>query len=104
MDNYRVNVTQSAFEDLKSIALYIKDNLKEPITAEKQVLRIKEAILSLDQLPYRHSLVRDKLLASQGYRSIFVDNYTIFYIIAENEKTVSISRIQYSRTNWVDIL
>ena len=54
MDKYNVNITNTAFEDLKSIALYIKDELKEPVVAEKLIAKIKEGIFSLDISPCRH--------------------------------------------------
>jgi len=104
MDEYSVHITQTAFDDLASIALYIRDTLKEPVVAENQLVRIQKAIFSLDFSPCRHPLVRDKTLAAQGYRSLFVDNYTIFYIVSEKEKTVDISRVQYSRRNWAELL
>ena len=104
MIEYHVNVTETAFDDLSSIALYIKDTLKEPVVSEGQIARIKKGIFSLNTSPLRHPLVRDKMLAEQGYRSMFVDNYTIFYIVNEDSNIVDISRVQYSRRNWADLL
>jgi len=104
MDNYHVNVTDTAFEDLESIALYIKDELKEPDLAVKLVLELKKSIFSLDALPLRHALVNDKAIAGQGYRGFLVGNYIIFYTVSEYSKTVDISRILYVRRNWEKLL
>ena len=104
MDKYNVNITETAFEDLTSIALYIKDELKEPVVAEKLIAKIKEGIFSLDISPCRHGLVRDKMLAKQGYRPLYVENYIVFYIVTEETKRVDISRVLYARRNWVKIL
>ena len=104
MDKYSVNITDAAFEDLKSITLYIKDELKEPIIAEKLIAKIKEGIFSFDSLPCRQGLVRDKMLAKQGYRPLYIENYIIFYIVTEEIKRVDISRVLYARRNWVKLL
>jgi plasmid stabilization system protein ParE len=81
----------------------------EPVVAINQVSRIKTGIYSLNTFPKRYPLVRDKMLAAKGYRCMFIDNYTVFYIVSETSKSVSsntveISRIQYSRRNWIDLL
>ena len=104
MDKYNVNITGTAFEDLKSIALYIKDELKEPVVARKLIAKIKEGIFSLDVSPCRHGLVRDKVLAKQGYRLLYVENYIVFYIVIEESKRVGVLRVLYARRNWVNIL
>ena len=103
-DEYEVSVSETAFDDLASIALYIKDELKEPIIADNQVSRIKKGIYSLSAFPHRYPLVRDKMLAAQGYRRMYIDNYTVFYIVDEDRNIVVISRVQYSRRNWADLL
>ena len=103
-DEYYVNITQTAFDDLMSIAVYIRDTLKEPVIAINQVTKIKEVIFSLKDFPCRQPLVRNKMLAAQGYRSITVDNYTIFYVVNERDNIVNISRALYSRRNWGDLL
>ena len=104
MDKYLVNVTETAFKDLNGIALYIKNELKEPVIAEKLVARLKKAIFSLDTSPHRYPLLRDNALAAQGYRGMFVENYAVFYVVDETGKTVDISRVLYARRNWVDLL
>ena len=104
MNKYFVNITNTAFEDLKEIAQYIKHELKEPANAMNVIAEIKKAIFSLDNTPYRHSLVRDKNLAQMGYRRLFVGNYTVFYIVSENELIVDIVRVLYSRRNWEKLL
>ena len=104
MDKYNVNITNTAFEDLKSIALYIKDELKDPVAAGKLIAKIKKRIFSLDISPCRHRLVRDKIFARQGYRLLYVENYIVFYIVTEESKRVDVSRVLYARRNWINIL
>jgi len=104
VDEYYVNVTQTAFDDLADIVLYIKDELKEPAVSDNLLARIKKGIFSLNTLPYRNPLVRDKALAAQGYRCMFVGNYTIFYVVSESNRIVDVSRVRYSRREWVNLL
>jgi toxin ParE1/3/4 len=104
MNNYAVFITGTAFEDLEKIARYIKYELKEPLTAINIIAEIKKGIFSLDNMPCRHNLVRDKNLAHMGYRRLFVGNYTVFYIVLENKPVVNIVRVLYSRRNWEELL
>jgi toxin ParE1/3/4 len=104
MNKYFVNITNTAYVDLKEIARYIKNELKEPDVALNLVVKIKKAIFSLENKPYRHSLVHDKDLVQMGYHFFVVDNYTVFYIILENEQIVDIVRVLNSRRNWEKLL
>jgi plasmid stabilization system protein ParE len=104
MGEFHINITGSAFDDLWSIAVYIKETLKMPMTADNQIARITEAILSLDKSPLRYPLVHDSLLAAQGYRVMPVDNYLVFYVVSETNRTVDVSRLIHSRRNWVSLL
>lgn len=104
MKRYKIAVTEPAEKDLSSIADYISAELKEPATAMKLVLKIKNAILSLTEMPTRSSLINDDRLAHQGYRKILVDHYVIFYTVSKGAMVVTIVRILYARRDWMNIL
>ena len=104
MKKYNVFMTHTATEDLKSIASYIANELREPSIAIKLVGNIKEAVMSLEQMPTRHSLLSDANLVVQGIRKIMVDNYIVFYIVSEKDNVVTIVRILYSRREWFNLL
>ncbi len=104
MKKYSVLMTHTATEDLKSIATYIANELREPSIAKKLVGNIKEAVMSLEEMPTRYSLLRDANLADHGIRKIVVDNYIVFYIVAEKDNEVTIVRILYSRRDWANLL
>lgn len=97
-------MTQPAADDLTEIAAYIANELKEPAIAKKLVVKIKEAVMSLSELPERHSLVVDENLAVQNIRKIMVDNYIIFYCVSDKDAMVTVIRILYGRRNWVNLL
>lgn len=104
MKKYSVFMTHTATEDLKSIAAYVANELREPSIAKKLVSNIKAAVMSLENMPTRYSLLRDTNLAVQGIRKIMVDNYIVFYIVSEKDSGVTIIRILYSRRDWVNLL
>ena len=104
MKKYSIFITHTATEDLKGIASYIAIELQEPSIAKKLVGNIKEAIMSLEQIPTRYSLLHDVNLAVQGIRKLVVDNYIVFYIVSEKDNGVTIVRILYSRRDWVNLL
>ncbi|HBW37089.1 type II toxin-antitoxin system RelE/ParE family toxin [Desulfosporosinus sp. BICA1-9] len=81
MKKYSVFMTHTATEDLKGIASYVANELKEPSIAKKLVQTIKEAVMSLDQMPTRYSLLRDASLAFQGIRRLMVDNYMVVLLL-----------------------
>jgi len=104
MKQYKVLMTQSAAEDLQGITDYIANELREPAIAKKLVGRIREAVMSLAELPTRHALVADERLAVQRIRKTVVDNYIIFYALSEKAATVTVIRILYGRRDWESIL
>lgn len=104
MKSYKVLITQPAANDLQSIAGYIANELREPAAAKKLVGRIRDAVMSLAELPTRHALVADGRLAVQGIRKLIVGNYIIFYIVDERATIVTVVRILYSRRDWASLL
>ena len=97
--NYKIIYTRESEQDLINIYRYIAVNLSVPETAKKQADRIMDAIKGLDEMPFRHKLYQNEPWRSKGLRVLPVDNYLIFYIVAEEEKTVAIVRIMYGGRN-----
>ncbi|MDI3478740.1 MAG: toxin ParE1/3/4 [Thermoanaerobacterium sp.] len=104
MNRYKVEITEPAEKDLYEIWRYIAKELLEPDIARKVVNKIGEAILKLEEMPLRNALVADERLAFQGIRKMTIDNYLVFYIVAEESKTVTIVRILYGRRDWINLL
>ena len=104
MSTYQIRITKAASADLEKIAHYIAINLQEPITALKQINRIKAAIISLQAMPERHNIVADKYLAAKGIRIMPIDNYLIFYIADKTAATVNIIRVLYNKREWEVLL
>lgn len=104
MKKYGVSITHTATEDLKGIASYVANELQEPSIAKKLIQTIKDAVMSLGQMPTRYSLLRDANLAVQGIRPLMIQNYIVFYIVSEKDSQVLIVRILSSRRDWVNLL
>ena len=102
MKQYEVWISDKAYDDMDAIYNYIADTLLEPIIAAKQYDRIADAILSLEQMPKRIKIINSEPERSKGYRPLYVDNYTVFYIVKTD--TVHIVRVLYSASNIIDRL
>lgn len=104
MTEYKIVIEQTAENDLLGILSYISDTLHEPSIAMKIYGLIKKEILTLNRMPFRFEVVNEEPYRSMGVRRIPVENYTVFYIVDENEKTVHIFRILYNRREWQYLL
>lgn len=100
MTEYKIVIEQTAENDLVGILSYISDTLHEPSIAMKIYGLIKKEILTLNRMPFRFEVVNEEPYRSIGVRRIPIENYTAFYIVDENEKTVHIFRILYNRREW----
>ena len=97
---YMVTMLNRAYRDLDGIFKYIANTLIEPNVALSIVDDIETAILSLDILPHRCLERRIGAYASQGYRQLFVGNYTVLFRIDEASKLVVVVTIRYSSSQF----
>ena len=101
---YKIVLTKTAVQDIRSAALYISYTLMNKEAANRLLDSVDEKIAALAETPYINPLVRDSFLASNGLRFQLVNNYMAFYVIHEETKTVSVIRFQHSRRDWISIL
>lgn len=100
MVKYTVKLMQRASGDLDDICNYISDDFKEIGTAEKMADVLGDAILSLDEMPFRGSVRRTGAFAHRGYRQFFAKNFTIVYRIDEDRKMVIIVTVRYTPNSF----
>ena len=100
MTKYSVKLMQRASSDLDDIYNHIADDFKEIGTAEKMADALEDAILSLDEMPYRGSIRKTGAFANRGYRQLFVKNFTIVYRIDEVRKMVMIVTVRYTPSSF----
>ncbi len=94
---YEVVTTAQAVADLRAIFEYIAYKLLAGENAIKQLDRLEEAILSLDEMPERYQLYDKEPWRERNLRIMPVDNYLVFYIPQEEDKTVTVIRVMYGR-------
>jgi plasmid stabilization system protein ParE len=101
---YRLRFSKLFKEDVDSSYNYIKNKLEAPMAAENLIKETLEKLNRIRENPHIRPLVQDKYLASLGYRSINVKNYTVFYIIGGDNKYINIIRFLYKKRNWINFL
>jgi plasmid stabilization system protein ParE len=97
MKHYEVLISDKANEDMESIYEYIAETLLAPIAAANQYDRIVEAILSLEEMPERIKIIDSEPGRSKGLRSLYVDNFSVFFTI--RAETINIARVLYSASD-----
>lgn len=100
MAKYTIKLMQRASSDLDDIYHHIADDFKETGTAEKMAEALEDAILSLDEMPYRGAVRRTGAFANRGYRQLFVKNFTIVYRIDQAGKMVIIVTVRYTPSSF----
>ena len=103
MNLYRVEYSQEASVDIKSIYTYISQILHAPLTARRQVNRIRKEIRDLEAFPTRYVLVEWEPWASMKMHRLPIDNYVVFYLVDEQAMAVKIVRIVYGGRNLEDL-
>ena len=103
MNLYRVEYSQEALVDMKSIYTYISQILHAPLTARRQVNRIRKEIRDLEAFPTRYVLVEWEPWASMKMHRLPIDNYVVFYFVDEQAMAVKIVRIVYGGRNLEDL-
>ena len=104
MDKYRIEYAVEALEDIRDIYEYIAFALGEADTALAQINRIREAAGGLDTFPLRNKILETEPFKSMGTRQVIVDNFIIFYLTNQENKTVNIARILYGKRNIPEVL
>lgn len=97
MESYNIFYLEQAKNDLKEIAAYIADELKNPTAAEKLIDKIIAAAKNLETFPYANTVFIPLQPLKHEYRKVVVDNFMLFYRIDEHKKEVSVSRMIYAR-------
>lgn len=92
---YSVQITSRAESDLRAIYEYIAYDLQSVSNASRQLQRLEENILSLDQMPNHYPSYMEEPWHSRGLRVMSVDNYLVFYIPDTATQTVSVIRVMY---------
>ena len=99
MNNYSVNVTNYAYEQLSEIAEYISEVLFSPETANKWLIKMRKEISELSIFPSNFGLINEEPWKSKGIHRMSVDNYNVYYTIDETNSEVWVVAVVYARRN-----
>ena len=100
MGKYSVRYISSAVDDLENIFTYIaEDNTR---AADNFLNEIDEAILHLEDFPNMGVIPKNRRIANKGYRYLIVNDYLVFYVIADD--IIKISRIISSKRNYMKLI
>ena len=101
---YKIELSIKAKNDLKNIILYINNDLKEFSIAQKYILIFKKTIKKLEYFPQKFAIIDDILLKEFKIRKIQIKNFIIFYTISDEKPIVTITRILYAKSNWINLI
>jgi plasmid stabilization system protein ParE len=94
---YKLEYLPVAEKDIRSIALYIANELKAPVAAANLVREIRKRANNLRDMPYIYREYRSEPQNETIYRAMPVKNHIAFYTVCEDRKTVEIHRVLYAR-------
>lgn len=101
---FRVDITETAKNDMIEAAEYIDYVLKTPQAADNLMEAVEKEIGSLTAFPERYAVLDDSVLSSFNVRFVRVKDYLAFYVIMEDERLVVILRFLHMRRDWTEIL
>ena len=100
MEKYKVQLSNQAKEDYRSIIRYIKYKLLEPNIAERYAKLIKNELNTLKNNPQKFAIIDYDIIKQYKFRKLIIKNYIAFYRINEDKKIVNVERILYGGTDW----
>ena len=89
MEQYKVEITKEALQDMEDMYNYIALELLSPENAMGQYNRIADEILTLDTFPQRYRLMDSEPEKQMELRRMIVDNYSVFYTIRADKVIVT---------------
>ena len=92
---YIINISKQAHADLRGIYEYIAYNFLSSQSAKRQLKRLEEQIMGLNQMPMRFREYEREPWHSRGLRIMPVNNFVVMYIPNEQKGVVTIIRIMY---------
>ena len=102
---WNVLVTETAYQDLREAAAYMRDTLLPPKKAAKTFIdAFEEAVVDLSTFPEGRPLVSNLDLAKRGHRWTPVGRFMLFYTTNRDAHTVVTERLLYGPRDWAAML
>lgn len=97
MEEYLVQLTPQAEQQLRAIVHHISHELLEPDTAATLLSALEQAMASLSILPQRTPLIEEEPWHTQGIRKLLCRNFLIYFWVDPSAYRVQILAVVYAR-------
>ncbi len=101
---YKLVVAPQAMLDIDKIGTYIREDLKAPEAAKALIARILNAVGRLKDFPFSGEKIKFTYIPDCNVRRVIVENYIVLYRAEELNDTVSVLRILYGGTDYLNYL
>ena len=101
---YDRKLTHYAIEQISETIEYISKVLLVPETAKAWSDHLEKEIRSLDSMPARYPLIDREPWRSKGIRKMPVKNFIVYYFYDDENKTVWVTSVVYSRRDQLNAL
>ena len=102
--NCRVELTATAKEDLRSIALYIAEQSQDKKIAAGFVKQLHETCKILEDFPESGAIPKDRVMMSAGYRFLVHKDYLIFYNYEKDKNTAYILAVFNAKRDYMRVM
>ncbi|MCL2019429.1 MAG: type II toxin-antitoxin system RelE/ParE family toxin [Oscillospiraceae bacterium] len=102
--NFCVKYSAIAKADINDIINNIGVELSNPEAAKRFFNNVKKKENIISENPFIYPLHRNEKLHEKGYRFVAVGNYLVLYLVDEDKKIATITRIIYGRRDITSIL
>lgn len=104
MSSYRVVVTEVAERDLSALFDVIAFDFCNPQAAIQHVAELRDAAMSLGEMPERSPLSRIPMFANLGIREMSVKKFKVIYQVLNNPKMVIVLAVVGERRDLATVL
>lgn len=95
MNEYFVNITPEAQQEINEIIQYIRITLNSPQSAASLLEKLKSEIASLAAFPSRIALTTEEPWRSYGIRKLLVKKHLVYFWVEEEAHTVHVTAVIY---------
>lgn len=87
---YKVIISLNALSSIDSYYNYLSNVVDDRSSVDEWLIRLRQAMLELDYMPYRHQFVDREPWKRQGVRQKVFEKYSIYYCVSEYDGMVII--------------
>lgn len=102
--SFSLKILPPAEYDLRYIYEYFSSTLMNDELAKCIHTKLKTAVYSLREMPFRYAVYECEPWKSRGIRKMPVENFLIFYVVENATSSVHILRVLYGGRNLEECL